>query len=124
MDELKQMKTQLWLMVAVGLGVTVMAALRQNTILAVLVFVAQGTVGSMLNAKYRNEVMRILEQDHPSVYNDLRMSADLSPNAAAYPAEVAAMLKDCLLVQRVNKWMPIGAVLVFFVIQLVLFGNL
>ncbi len=128
MNELKQMKGQLWAMAAVGIAVTVFAALRQNTVLAILIFVAQGTLGSVLNAKYRNEVFRIIREADPGLYNDLTMTSDISPKAAEkrgtpYPAEAAAMLNDCLLVQRVNKWMPFAEVLLFFVIQVVLFGN-
>ena len=129
MAERNQMKVQLAAMVMVGLVLTVFAALHQNTILAIIVFVAQGTLGSTLNAKYRNGVMEEISETHPGVYNDLRSVADISPKAAEkrgqpYPDEVAALLKECLLVQKLNTWMPILEVLVFFVLQVVLFSNL
>lgn len=129
MSELKRMKVQLWAMIAVGICVTVMAAVRQNTILAIIIFVAQGTLGSVLNAKFRNEVFRLIEETDPGLYNDLRSVNDISPKAAEqrgmpYPPEAAAMITDMLRVQTLNKWMPIVEVLLFFVIQVALFSNL
>ena len=129
MDELKQMKTQLWAMIAVGLCVTVMAATRQNTVLAIIIFVAQGTLGSVLNAKYRNEVFRIIEERDPRLYNDLQSTAALSPKAAEqrgmpYPDYAAELIGGMLRVQTLNKWMPIIEVLLFFVIQVALFSNI
>lgn len=129
MAERNQMKVQLAAMVMIGLVLTVFAALRQNTILAIIIFVAQGTLGSTLNAKYRNAVFEELSETHPGVYNDLRSVADISPKAAEkrgrpYPDEVAALLKECLLVQKLNTWMPILEVFVFFVMQVALFSNL
>ena len=129
MSELKQMKTQLWAMVFVGICITIMAAVRQNTILAIIVFVALGTLGSVLNAKYRNEVMREISEIDPAIYNDVQSSADISPKAAEmrgtpYPAEVSALLNDWLRVLCMNKWMPIIEVLIFFVLQVMLFANI
>lgn len=129
MNERNQMKLQLTAMIVAGLVLTVYAALHQNTILAIIIFVAQGTLGSTINAKYRNEVFREISEMNPAVYNDLCSVADISPKTAEkegrpYPAEIAAMLKECLLVQKLNTWMPIVEVLVFFVLQVVLFSNL
>ena len=129
MGDRKQMKLQLAAMIAVGLVLTVYAALHQNTILAIIIFVAQGTVGSTLNAKFRNEVFREVSELDEGIYNDLRMVADISPKTAEkegrpYPADIAAMLKECLLVQKLNTWMPILEVALFFVMQIVLFANI
>jgi len=129
MSELKQIKSQLWAMVFVGICVTVMAAVRQNTVLAIIIFVAQGTLGSVLNAKYRNEVFRLIEEQNPGLYNDLLSVPDVSPKAAEkrgapYPADVAQLLTGMLRVQTLNKWMPFVEVLLFFVIQVALFSNL
>ena len=129
MSERKQVKGQLLAMVVAGIALTVFAALHQNTILAIIIFVAQGTVGSMLNVKYRNEVFREISEINEGVYNDLLHTADISPKAAekegrAYPAEIAAMLKECLRVQAVNKWMPFLEAALFFVLQIILFGNM
>lgn len=129
MNERNQMKVQLTAMVVVGLVLTVYAALHQNTILAIIIFVAQGTLGSTLNAKYRNQVFSEISELDEGVYNDLRLVADISPKTAEkegrpYPAEIAAMLNECLLVQKLNTWMPILEVLLFFVLQVVLFANI
>jgi len=129
MGDKKQMKLQLAAMIVVGLALTVYAALHQNTILAIIIFVAQGTVGSTLNAKYRNEVFREISELDEGIYNDLRMVADISPKTAEkegrpYPADIAAMLSECLLVQKLNTWMPILEVALFFVMQIVLFANI
>lgn len=127
--ERSKIKQQLAAMVVVGLALTVYAALHQNTILAIIIFVAQGTLGSTLNAKYRNEVFREISELNPGVYNDLRSVADISPKAAEkegrpYPADIAAMLNDCLRVQKLNTWMPIIEVLLFFVLQVALFAKI
>ena len=128
MNDIKQMKGQLAAMIVAGFALTVFAALHQNTVLAIIIFVAQGTLGSVLNAKYRNEVFRQVSELDEGVYNDLLQVSDISPKAAeregrAYPAEIAAMLNEVILVQRLNKWMPILEVLLFFVLQIVLFAN-
>ena len=128
MNDIKQMKGQLAAMIVAGFALTVFAALHQNTVLAIIIFVAQGTLGSVLNAKYRNEVFRQVSELDEGVYNDLLQVADISPKAAeregrAYPVEIAAMLNEVILVQRLNKWMPILEVLLFFVLQIVLFAN-
>ena len=128
MNDIKQMKGQLAAMIVAGFALTVFAALHQNTVLAIIIFVAQGTLGSVLNAKYRNEVFRQVSELNEGVYNDLLQVSDISPKAAeregrAYPAEIAAMLNEVILVQRLNKWMPILEVLLFFVLQIVLFAN-
>ena len=129
MNETKQIKGQLIAMVVVGLALTVFAALHKNTVLAIIIFVAQGTLGSMLNVKYRNEVFRAISEMDEGLYNDLLHTADISPKAAekegrAYPAEVAAMLNECLRVQSVNKWMPFLEAALFFVLQMILFANI
>ena len=128
MNDIKQMKGQLAAMIVAGFALTVFAALHQNTVLAIIIFVAQGTLGSVLNAKYRNEVFRQVSELDEGVYNDLLQVADISPKAAeregrAYPAEIAAMLNEVILVQRLNKWMPFLEVLLFFVLQIALFAN-
>ena len=128
MNDIKQMKGQLAAMIVAGFALTVFAALHQNTVLAIIIFVAQGTLGSVLNAKYRNEVFRQVSELDEGVYNDLLQVADISPKAAekegrAYPAEIAAMLNEVILVQRLNKWMPILEVLLFFVLQIALFAK-
>lgn len=127
--ERSKIKQQLAAMVVVGLALTVYAALHQNTILAIIIFVAQGTLGSTLNAKYRNQVFSEISELNPGVYNDLRSVADISPKAAEkegrpYPADIAAMLNDCLRVQKLNTWMPIIEVLLFFVLQVALFAKI
>ncbi len=129
MDYKKQMKTQMAAMVFAGFALTIFAALHQNTILSIIVFVAQGTLGSTINAKYRNEVFREISERDPAVYNDLLNAVDISPKAAEkegrpYPAEIAAMLWDCLRVQTLNKWMPFLEVLLFFALQVMLFTNI
>ena len=129
MNETKQIKGQLIAMVLVGLVLTVFAAVTKNTVLAIIIFVAQGTLGSMLNVKYRNEVFRRVSEIDEGLYNDLLHAVDISPKAAEregrpYPAEVAAMLNECLRVQAVNKWMPFLEVALFFVLQIVLFANI
>ncbi|MBQ3009635.1 MAG: hypothetical protein IJD81_00430 [Oscillospiraceae bacterium] len=127
--ERNKIKQQLITMVVVGLVLTVYAALHQNTILAIIIFVAQGTLGSTLNAKYRNEVFFEISELDEGIYNDLRMVSDISPKAAEkegrpYPAEIAAMLNDCLRVQKLNTWMPIIEVALFFVMQIILFAKI
>lgn len=127
--ERSKIKQQLAAMVIIGLVLTVYAALHQNTILAIIIFVAQGTLGSTLNVKYRNEVFREVSELDEGVYNDLRMAADISPKTAEkegrpYPADIAAMIKECLLVQKLNTWMPIVEVALFFVMQIVLFAKI
>lgn len=127
--ERSKIKQQLAAMVVVGLALTVYAALHQNTILAIIIFVAQGTLGSTLNAKYRNEVFHEVSELDEGIYNDLRSVADISPKAAEkegrpYPADIAAMLNDCLRVQKLNTWMPIIEVLLFFVLQVALFAKI
>ena len=129
MDARKAMKGQLLAMIVAGLVLTVFAALHKNTTLAIIVFVAQGTLGSMLNVKYRNEVFREISEMNEGIYNDLLHTADISPKAAEkegrpYPAEIAAMLQDCLRVQSVNKWMPFLEAALFFVLQIILFANI
>ena len=129
MDTKKQIKAQLIAMVAAGLVLTVFAAVTKNTVLAIIIFVAQGTVGSMLNVKFRNEVFREISEINEGVYNDLLHAVDISPKAAekegrAYPSEIAAMLNECLRVQAVNKWMPFLEVALFFVLQILLFANI
>jgi hypothetical protein len=116
-------------MVVVGLALTVFAAVTKNTVLAIIIFVAQGTLGSMLNVKYRNEVFREISEMNEGIYNDLLHTADISPKAAekegrAYPEEIAAMLQECLRVQAVNKWMPFLEAALFFVLQIILFANI
>ena len=129
MDSKKQIKGQLMAMVVVGLALTVFAAVTKNTVLAIIIFVAQGTLGSMLNVKYRNEVFREISEMNEGIYNDLLHTADISPKAAekegrAYPEEIAAMLNECLRVQSVNKWMPFLEAALFFVLQIILFTNI
>ena len=129
MDSKKQIKGQLVAMVVVGLALTVFAAVTKNTVLAIIIFVAQGTLGSMLNVKYRNEVFREISEMDEGIYNDLLHTADISPKAAekegrAYPEEIAAMLNECLRVQSVNKWMPFLEAALFFVLQIILFANI
>ena len=129
MDTKKQIKGQLMAMVVVGLALTVFAAVTKNTVLAIIIFVAQGTLGSMLNVKYRNEVFREISEMNEGIYNDLLHTADISPKAAekegrAYPEEIAAMLNECLRVQAVNKWMPFLEAALFFVLQIILFANI
>ena len=51
MEARRQMKGQLAAMIIAGLAVTVFAALHQNTVLAIIIFVVQGTLGSTINAK-------------------------------------------------------------------------
>ena len=129
METKKQIKGQLMAMVVVGLALTVFAAVTKNTVLAIIIFVAQGTLGSMLNVKYRNEVFREISEMNEGIYNDLLHTADISPKAAekegrAYPEEIAAMLNECLRVQSVNKWMPFLEAALFFVLQIILFANI
>ena len=129
MDTKKQIKGQLMAMVVAGLALTVFAAVSKNTVLAIIIFVAQGTLGSMLNVKYRNEVFREISDMNEGIYNDLLHTADISPKAAEkegrpYPAEIAAMLQDCLWVQSVNKWMPVLEAALCFVLQIILFANI
>ena len=128
MDAKKQIKQQLAAMALVGLGLTVFAAVTKNTVLAIIIFVAQGTLGSMLNVKYRNEVYGEISELDEGLYNDLLHTADISPKAAEkegrpYPADIAAMLNECLRMQAVNKWMPFLEAAMFFVLQIVLFAN-
>ncbi len=128
MDAKKQIKQQLAAMVLVGLGLTVFAAVTKNTVLAIIIFVAQGTLGSMLNVKYRNEVYGEISEIDEGMYNDLLHTVDISPKAAEkegrpYPADIAAMLNECLRMQAVNKWMPFLEAALFFVLQIVLFAN-
>ena len=82
MDTKKQIKGQLMAMVVAGLALTVFAAVSKNTVLAIIIFVAQGTLGSMLNVKYRNEVFREISKMNEGIYNDLLRTADISPKAA------------------------------------------
>ena len=129
MDTKQQIKGQLVAMVVAGLALTVFAAVTKNTVLAIIIFVAQGTLGSMLNVKYRNEVFREISEMNEGIYNDLLHTADISPKAAekegrAYPEEIAAMLNECLRVQSVNKWMPFLEAALFFVLQIILFANI
>lgn len=129
MDTKKQIKGQLMAMVVAGLALTVFAAVTKNTVLAIIIFVAQGTLGSMLNVKYRNEVFREISEMNEGIYNDLLHTVDISPKAAekegrAYPEEIAAMLNECLRVQSVNKWMPFLEAALFFVLQIILFANI
>ena len=129
MSERKQMKGQLLAMVVFGIALTVFAALHQNTILAIIIFVAQGTMGSVLNAKYRNEIFREVSELDAGIYNDLLQVTDISPKTAEkegrpYPAEIAALLNECLHVQKLNKWVPIVEVLLFFALQIALFANI
>ena len=129
MAERNQMKLQLAVMVVAGLVLTVFAAVTKNTILAIIIFVAQGTLGSVLNAKYRNQVFEEIAALDAGLYNDLCATADISPKAAEkrgapYPAPVALLLTECLRVQSLNKWMPIVEVLIFFVLQVALFANI
>lgn len=129
MGDRKQIKRLLLAMTVVGIALTVFAALTKNTILAIMIFVVQGTLGSVLNAKYRNEVFREVSELDEGIYNDLLHTVDISPKAAEkegrpYPAEIAAMLNDCLRVQFLNKWMPIIEVALFFVMQIVLFAKI
>ena len=129
MNEQKQIKGQLLTMVIVGMVLTVFAAVTKNTILAIIIFVAQGTLGSMLNVKFRNEVFRQVSEIDEGLYNDLLNTVDISPKAAEkagrpYPEAVAAMLNECLRVQALNKWMPFLEVAAFFVLQIVLFANI
>ena len=129
MDTKKQIKGQLMAMVVVGLALTVFAAVTKNTVLAIIIFVTQGTLGSMLNVKYRNEVFREISEMNEGIYNDLLHTADISPKAAekegrAYPEEIVAMLNECLRVQSVNKWMPFLEAALFFVLQIILFANI
>lgn len=125
----KQIKGQLFAMIVAGIALTVFAALHKNTILAIIIFVAQGTLGSTLNLKYRNEVFREISEIDEGLYNDLLHTADLSPKVAEkegrpYPREVAEQLNDCLRVQALNKWMPFLEVALFFVLQILLFANI
>lgn len=129
MDSKKQIKGQLVTMVVAGLALTVFAAVTKNTVLAIIIFVAQGTLGSMLNVKYRNEVFREISEMNEGIYNDLLHTEDISPKAAekegrAYPEVIAAMLNECLRVQSVNKWMPFLEAALFFVLQIILFANI
>ena len=41
MNDIKQMKGQLAAMIVAGIALTVFAALHQNTVLAIIIFVAQ-----------------------------------------------------------------------------------
>ena len=129
MDAPQALKGQLLAMIVAGLVLTVFAALHKNTTLAIIIFVAQGTLGSVLNAKFRNEVFREIKEIDAGLYTDLLHTPDISPKAAeregrAYPHEVAQQLQACLRVQALNKWMPILEVLLFFVMQVVLFGKI
>lgn len=129
MDTKQQIKQQLIAMVVAGVVLTVFAAVTKNTVLAIIIFVAQGTLGSMLNVKFRNEVFRQVSEIDEGLYNDLLNTVDISPKAAEkegrpYPAEIAAMLSECLRVQAVNKWMPFLEAALFFVLQIVLFANI
>ncbi len=129
MDAKKQIRGQMIAMILAGLALTVFAAVHQNTVLAIIIFVAQGTLGSVLNVKFQNEVFREISQVDEGIYNDLLHSTDISPKAAEkegrpYPAEIAPMLTACLRVRSINKWMPFLEVLLFFVMQIVLFGNM
>ena len=129
MTERKLMKGQMLAIVVAGIALTVFAALHKNTTLAIIVFVAQGTLGSVLNAKFRNEVFREIKEIDEGLYNDMLHTPDISPKAAEregrpYPHEVAQQLQACLRVQSLNKWMPILEVLLFFVMQVVLFGKI
>ena len=129
MEERKRIKLQLMLMVLVGIVLTVFAAFTKNTIIAIIVFVAQGTLGSVLNAKYRNEVFREISELDQGIYNDLCSVADISPKTAKkegrdYGETVDSMLIDYMRVQKLNTWMPIVEVLVFFILQIVLFANI
>ena len=87
MNDIKQMKGQLAAMIVAGFALTVFAALHQNTVLAIIIFVAQGTLGSVLNAKYRNEVFRQVSELDEGVYNDLLQVADISPRLRNRKAE-------------------------------------
>ena len=129
MDGKKQIQGQLIAMVAVGLALTVFAAVTKNTVLAIIIFVAQGTLGSMLNVKFRNEVFREISEMDEGLYNDLLHTVDISPKTAEkegrpYPEAIAAMLGECMRVQAVNKWMPFLEAALFFVLQIVLFANI
>ena len=128
MDTKKQIKGQLLAMIVAGIVLTVFAGVTKNTILAIIIFVAQGTLGSVLNVKFRNETFREIAELDEGVYNDLLHTPDISPKAAEkqgrpYPAEIAALLRECLRVQVLNKWMPILEVLLFVVLQVALFAN-
>ena len=128
MDSKKQIWGQLVAMIVAGFALTVFAGVTKNTILAIIIFVAQGTLGSVLNVKFRNEAFREIKEIDEGLYNDLLQTPDISPKAAEragrpYPAEVARQLNACLRVQALNKWMPILEVLLFFVLQVVLFAN-
>ena len=128
MDSKKQIKGQLLAMIVAGIVLTVFAGVTKNTILAIIIFVAQGTLGSVLNVKFRNETFREIAELDEGVYNDLLHTPDISPKAAEkqgrpYPAEIAALLRECLRVQVLNKWMPILEVLLFVVLQVALFAN-
>ena len=128
MDSKKQIKGQLLAMIVAGIVLTVFAGVTKNTILAIIVFVAQGTLGSVLNVKFRNETFRAIAELDEGVYNDLLQTPDISPKAAEkqgrpYPAEIAALLRECLRVQALNKWMPILEVLLFVALQVALFAN-
>ena len=128
MDSKKQIKGQLLAMIVAGVVLTVFAGVTKNTILAIIIFVAQGTLGSVLNVKFRNETFREIAELDEGVYNDLLHTPDISPKAAEkagrpYSAEIAALVQECLRVQVLNKWMPILEVLVFVALQIILFAN-
>ena len=128
MDGKKQIKGQLLAMIVAGMVLTVFAGVTKNTILAIIIFVAQGTLGSVLNVKFRNETFREIAEMDQGVYNDLLRTPDISPKAAEkegrpYPTEIAALLQECLRVQILNKWMPILEVLVFVALQIILFAK-
>ena len=128
MNTKKQIKGQLLAMIVAGVALTVFAGVTKNTILAIIIFVAQGTLGSVLNVKFRNEAFREIAELDEGVYNDLLHTPDISPKAAEkqgrpYPAEIAEKLNECLRVQALNKWMPILEVLIFVALQVALFAN-
>lgn len=129
MEARKQMKGQLAAMIIAGLAVTVFAAIHQNTVLAIIIFVVQGTLGSTINAKYQNEAFREISEIDEGVYGDVLAAGDISPKTAEregrpYPEAVAALLNEVLLVRRLNKWMPFAEMLLFFALQVALFSNL
>ena len=129
MEARRQMKGQLAAMIIAGLAVTVFAALHQNTVLAIIIFVVQGTLGSTINAKYQNEAFREISEIDEGVYGDVLAAGDISPKTAeregrAYPEAVAVLLNEVLLVRRLNKWMPFAEMLLFFALQLALFSKL
>lgn len=121
MNKLQQYRLILALATAGAMIGAVLAAMAHNATAALVIVVVLGLCAAVLNARYKQETWETVSRISPGSFDRL-LREEQSPveNAPPYPPEVEALLKSWRRFQKLATWAPMGNIVVYFIVELLL----